>query len=123
MQINLSDIFLIEVNFPKVSKIGTMLWKMKKVWKLCQFCCNFDELHSTFSPNCVSNTTLFNRSGHSQFYFLNKIRDLNIRWNYFVKQRAFLMFHGLLGVLRPIPTKNAVISSKLPTGEIRIRHC
>ena len=60
-------IFLIEVIFRKVSKIGTMLSKKKKVRKVWHLCCKLDELHASFSQNCVLNTFLFKRWGHWNF--------------------------------------------------------
>ena len=53
-------VFLIEVNFRKVSKIGTMLSKIKKVRKLWHICSKLNELHPTFSaiafwiPYCLN---------------------------------------------------------------------
>ena len=60
-------IFLIEVSFRKVSKIGTILSKIKKVRKLWHLCCEFGELHVHFSHNFVLNTLLFKRWGHWNF--------------------------------------------------------
>ena len=51
-----------------------------------------------------------------EILFFENFRALNRSWDLFVKQRAFLLFHRILCVFEPIPTKNAVISSILPTG-------
>ena len=47
---------------------------------------------------------------------------MNKKCDLFDKQRDFLLFHGLLGVFEPIPTKNVAISSNLPTVDTRICH-
>ena len=54
--------------------------------------------------------------------FLKNFHGWNRNWDSFVKQRAFLLFHGFLGVSNPIPTKNAVVFQKLPTGYTWISH-
>ena len=43
-------VFLIEIIFRQVSKIGIKLSKIKKVRKFWHLCCNLDELHPSFSP-------------------------------------------------------------------------
>ena len=114
--------FLIEVNIPEGSKIGTMLSKTKNVRKLWHQCCSFDEIHSTSFANCVLNIWLFQRSGH-----------LKVIWLSWFEQKLGLVcqttcffcffFHGFWVFLRLILTKNRVISSKLPTGDTWISQC
>ena len=55
-------LFLIEVYFWKVSKIGTILSKIKKIRKLWHLCFQLDELHPTFSPFACSNAKIIGSS-------------------------------------------------------------
>ena len=54
--------------------------------------------------------------------FFENFRGLNKSWDSFVQQRAVLLFHVLLFVFEPVPTKNAVIS-KLFIEDAPISHC
>ena len=61
-------LFLIEVNFRKGSKPGTMLSNKKKVRKLRHLCCKIDEIHPFFLQ---LHNTLFQRSGEEILVFKN----------------------------------------------------
>ena len=113
-------IFLIEVKFRKVSKIGTMLSKIKKVRKLWHLCCKLDELHASFFHNCGLNTFLFKRWGHWNFSSLKTFVAWTKNGISLSNNVLFCCFMDFWVFLRPILTKHAVISWKLPTGDIRM---
>ena len=98
-------IFLIEVNFRKESKIGTMLSKIKKVRKLRHFCCKLNELHPTFFLQLRLEYLIISTLRSLEVLFFNNFRDLNKNWDLFVKQRTCFVVSRIFGFLRPIPTK------------------
>ena len=112
-------IFLIEVSFRKVSKIGTMLSKKKKVRELWHLCCKLGELHASFPHNCVLNTLLFKDWGHWNFSSLKTFVAWTKNGISLSNNVLFCCFMDFWVFLRPIPTKNAVISWKLPSGDTR----
>ena len=86
-----------EVNFRKGSKIGTMLSKLKKSRNLDTSVVNpmnFIPLFPQLRFECLIVSTL--RS--LDVPFLKNFRGLNKNGDQSFKQRAFLLFHGFLGV-------------------------
>ena len=113
-------VFLIEVMFREGSKTGTMLSKKDNSETLTLFC-KLDELHQLF-PQLRFDYLIVSTLRSLEVLFFKNDRGLNKSWDLFVK-RAFLLFQIFLGVFEANSIKNAVISSKLHTGDTRLSHC